>query len=175
MAPADPAPAERVEQEHALVGAALVDDDVGRLLAAELDPARFEDPTARHVLGALRDELEVERLLDRHDLLSLDHRIEAELGPPGPTRLEPVLEGLAEDGLLAEAGGPEAVRALVDDRPALRRALEATRAALAGRGPPGQEPIVTLAAALLDARAVSPGTAFFAAAPLPLDGAGPRA
>ncbi len=167
--PGKPAPEVRVERERALVGAALLDECVCRLLVTELDPTGFVDPTARRVFETLRDALEVDRLLARDGLPSLDEQIEAELGPPGPTRLDAALADLAEDGLLEAAGGLAAVRALLDDRPALRRALEATRAALAHRAPPGEEPIVALAAALFDAREVSPVTAFFAAAPLPLD------
>ncbi|MBX3467748.1 MAG: hypothetical protein KF878_12760 [Planctomycetes bacterium] len=47
------------------------------------------------------------------------------------------------------AGGADAVAALVEDRPALRAALERGRAAVAAMAPVEQESVVELARALL--------------------------
>lgn len=60
-----------------------------------------------------------------------------------------MVEDLERAGELAEAGGAEAVEALVEDRPALRQALGAARVAVAGMAPVEDEPMVEVARTLL--------------------------
>ena len=129
------------EHERALAGAAILDDQVARMLLTEFDEQAFTVPTARLALWAVRRGLEAE---DQSDDLDVP-----EGEPPVMTVVEMIVEALDCEGLLDEAGGAEAVVALAEDRPALREALERGRAALAAMTPVEQEPVVELARALL--------------------------
>lgn len=129
------------EHERALAGAAILDEQVARMLLTELDEQAFTDPTARLALWAVR-----------RGLVAADHADDLDVPdgePPAMTDVELIVEVLDCAGLLAEAGGVEAVAALVEDRPALRQALERGRAVLAAMVPVNQEPVVELARALL--------------------------
>jgi hypothetical protein len=133
--------------ERALAGAAILDLDVARLLLSELDEDGFEDPTARLVLRVLREGLHAEARLEDE----LRHGVEVEQPPPGwiePTDLKIVLEVLDCSGRLEEAGGAEAVAALLS-APGVEEALAAGRAALASVPGLESESIVELAAELL--------------------------
>lgn len=129
------------DYERALAGAAILDDKVARMLLTELDEQAFTDPTARLALWAVRRGLDAADHADDLDVLEGE--------PPPMTGIDMIVEALDCAGLLDEAGGAEAVRALAEDRPALTQALERGRAALAAMAPVAQEPVVELARALL--------------------------
>ncbi len=130
-----------IEQEQALAGACMIDDQVARMLLTELDEQAFTDPTARLAMWAVGRGLEATDHADDLDV--------PEGEPPLMTDVAMVVEALDCAGLLDEAGGAETVVALAEDRPALRQALERGRAALAAMAPVAQEPVVELARALL--------------------------
>ncbi|MCW8138511.1 MAG: hypothetical protein KIT58_06370 [Planctomycetota bacterium] len=130
-----------LELERALAGAAILDDKVARMLLSELDLETIADPTARLALWAVRRGLEAADLVDDLDV--------PEGEPPPMTDVELIVEALDCAGVLEAAGGADAVAALVEDRPALRAALERGRAAVAAMAPVEQEWVVELARALL--------------------------
>ena len=127
--------------ERALAGAAILDDTVASMLLTELDEQGFTDPTVRLALWAMRRGLEAEAHADDLDV--------PEGEPPPMTDVAMIVEALDCAGLLEEAGGTAAVRALAEDRPALREALERGRAALTAMTPVAQEPVVELTRAIL--------------------------
>jgi hypothetical protein len=117
-----------VEREHALVGAALVDPVVADLVLAETDP-EFSCPLAqRAFLTLLRC---------------------AELDP-----IRFAMEPAAD--LVREELGDDDVDYLIADRPALRHARAALRAAAAEIGRVDDEPLVLLAAVELEAEPARP-------------------
>jgi hypothetical protein len=126
-----------LDRERALVGAALLEPAAGDLLLAELSPRDLICSVAEAVLRslkALRDEEPVR------------YATEPALGL--------VLEDLELSGVLRrleELGGRAAVEALVVDRPELREAREALRAAAARMPFVEEEPLVQLAAVELNA------------------------
>lgn len=111
-----PAPsAARVAYERSFVGAAIVHPVAGALLVAKARLDDFLDPLAFRVF------------------LVLVWYVKATNYPvrAPATDLERVIEDLSQNGDLRKLGGREAVETLVADRPELREALAALRAAAA--------------------------------------------
>jgi hypothetical protein len=131
----------RTDREQALAGAAILDDELARLVLTEIELDEITDQTARLAMWAVHRGLEA---ADHADDLGVPDG-----GPPVMTELDMIVEALDCAGLLEEVGGAEAVAALVEDRPALREALERGRTALAAMVPVNQEPVVELARVLL--------------------------
>lgn len=141
----------RREQERALLGAALLDDEFARLLLAEVADGELTDRPCALVLWALRRAPDA----DEPSGLELDVMRDVAGGAPRPAWFEPsngiarVVDVLSDAGLLDDAGGVQGVESLAHDRPALWRALRAAREAVDGVGPVEEEPMVGLARALL--------------------------
>lgn len=155
----------RREQERALVGAALLDEAVARLLLTELREHELIDPTARLTWWALRRSYEPGRAIEeeleeavRQDELeefwaAVEGRAPDLDDEPAVNRtdLEIVVEALDCAGLLVAAGGADAVAALVVDRPALRSAMASAGAAVKAMKPVTEEPLIAAAASMLGA------------------------
>lgn len=131
--PSVPAPsAARVVYERSFVGAAIVDPVAGTLLVSKARLDDFHDPLAFRVFLALVWNV---RALDAPEVG--DGAKALATTPPVRTAsmdLERVIEDLTTTRELAKFGGREAVESLVADRPALREALDALRAAAARIG-----------------------------------------
>lgn len=155
---------DRADEERALVGAALLDEAIARLLFSELRDHELLDPTARLACWALRRayepgpaiEAELEKAVREEELALFwaavdgDERpVDDDHVPTDMTDVEIVIEALHCAGLMREAGGEDAILSLTADRPALRAALAAGRAALDGMAPIVEEPLVNFAAELL--------------------------
>ncbi len=112
-----------IEHEHALVGAALVDPVVADLVLAETDPGEFFCPLAQRAFLALRRWAKLD---------------------PIRFAMEPAAD------LVREELGDD-VDYLIADRPALRHARAALRAAATEIGRVQDEPLVQLAAVELEA------------------------
>ncbi len=110
--------AARVAYERSFVGAAIVDPIAGALLMSKARMDDFHDPLAFRAF------------------LALIWNVRTPNRPvsPATTDLERVIEDLASTRELDKLGGREAVESLVADRPALREALDALRAAAAQIG-----------------------------------------
>lgn len=122
----------RLARERALVGAALLDPACADLLLAELKPRDLICSVAEAVLRTLK---------------------EVQEDNPVACATEPTVELVAARAgrCVQELGGRVAVEALVADRPALREASAALRAAVATMAPVEEEPLVKLAKAELGA------------------------
>lgn len=110
--------AARVAYERSFVGAAIVDPIAGALLMSKARMNDFHDPLAFRAFLAL----------------IWNVRAPDQPARPPATDLERVIEDLASTRELDKLGGREAVESLVADRPALREALDALRAAAARIG-----------------------------------------
>ena len=135
----EPLPPE-IEREYALVGAALVDPVVADLVLAETDPGEFSCPLAQCAFLALLRCAELD---------------------PIRFATEPATDLVREE--LGDAG--DDVDYLIADRPALRQARAALRAAAAEIGRVQDEPLVQLAAAELEAELQRAGVPDVATAP----------
>lgn len=154
---------DRADEERTLVGAALLDEAIARLLFSELRDHELLDPTARLACWALRRayepgpaiEAELEKAVRDEELALFWSAVDGDEWPVDDhvptdmTDVEIVIEALHCAGLMNEAGGEDAILSLTADRPALRAALAAGRAALDGMAPIVEEPLVNLAAELL--------------------------
>jgi hypothetical protein len=118
-----------VEREHALVGAALVDPVVADLVLAETNPDDFTSPLAERAFLVLLWWSELDPI-----------RFATEAGAD----------------LVREELGDQDVDYLIADRPALRHARAALRAAATGIGRVQDEPLVQLAAVELEAELARP-------------------
>jgi hypothetical protein len=130
--PLDTALTLRLTRERAMVGAALLDPACADLLLAEVEPRDLICSVAESVLKALAEV--------RDD-------------DPVAYATDPTVELVAARAgrCVQELGGRVAVEALVADRPALREASAALRAAVATMAPVEEEPLVKLAKAELGA------------------------
>lgn len=131
--PSVPTPsAFRAAYERSFVGAAIVDPVAGRLLVSKARLDDFHDPLAFRVFLALVWNV---RALNAPEVGDDSKALTSTvLARPPAADLERVIEDLVTTRELDKLGGREAVESLVADRPALREALDALRAAAARIG-----------------------------------------